>query len=216
MEHAPPQCFFPDDRDERGNCVYRRDLIKVPSCDDHNTNKSTDDTYALWHLASLHGVNKCGEMMHRKLRRMAEHDHAKRNSALMKKLLGETVGISEDGHIAGRADGKRMQQFLCSVARAVYFFETFKKLSVPLKVTNLGNFYRDQEHLNNLHKREAFFDSEMADAPSLGSNPEVFTYSIHEKVEGIIIVRMIFYGTLKHWVYHHPRFLDASTSANIF
>ena len=30
MEHAPPKCFFPEETDEKGTYVFRRDLIKVP------------------------------------------------------------------------------------------------------------------------------------------------------------------------------------------
>ena len=48
-------------------------------------------------------------------------------------------------------------------------------------------------------KREDFFDSEMGDADQNGSNPDVFHYSISEKSEqGIILIRLVFYGTLKH------------------
>lgn len=216
MEHAPPRCFFPEAADDKGNCRFRKDLIKVPSCDKHNTEKSGDDTYAVWHLAGLKGVNHCGEMVHAKLHRMAKHDREKRNGAFIKRLMAEAIGVSTSGDLAGRLDGERMQRFLCSAARALYFYETFKKLTVPLKVTNLSNCYQDHEHLEKLLKRERFFESEMNSAPILGANPEVFSYSIREKANGTVLLQMTFYGTLKYWVFYKPELNDVTSSAKSF
>lgn len=50
-EHVPPKSFFP----KKGNKDYRRNLIKVPSCDLHNSDKSKDDEYV---RALLVGVSK--------------------------------------------------------------------------------------------------------------------------------------------------------------
>ena len=44
-EHVPPSCFFPEFKDLGAD--YRRNLITVPSCDDHNLKKSMDDEYIL-------------------------------------------------------------------------------------------------------------------------------------------------------------------------
>jgi hypothetical protein len=205
MEHAPPRCFFPETKDANGHYLFRTNLITVPSCDAHNAEKSGDDAYALWHLAGLDGVNGCGEMMHAKLHRMREHDRDKRGGSFARRLVSESVGFTEDGRVAARADGPRMERFLCSVAQAVYFFETCKKLLVPLRVTNIGNCARDADHLRTLQEREAGFDAEMGECEVLGANPQVFQYSIRQKSNGIILVRMAFYGTLKHWVFHQPK-----------
>src|SRR5947208_14670020 len=53
MAHAPPKCFFPEEKDNSGNYLSSKQLIKVPSCDEHTTKKSNDDVYALWHLDPL-------------------------------------------------------------------------------------------------------------------------------------------------------------------
>jgi hypothetical protein len=52
VEHVPPKCFFPDERDAKGNALYRKQLITVPACDAHNLEKSKDDFYAAFHLTS--------------------------------------------------------------------------------------------------------------------------------------------------------------------
>jgi hypothetical protein len=206
MEHAPPKCFFPEATDPRGTYLYRRDLIKVPSCDLHNTEKSSDDVYALWHLAALDGVNACGGMVHENLlRRIAARDWEERGGALMRRLWSEVNEI-DNGRPVGRLDPGRLIRFLQECAQAVYFFETFRKLALPLRVTNLSNDFRDPAQAEGLRKREEFFDSEMGDSKALGANPDVFHYSICEKPEqGITLIRLVFYGTLKHWIYRHPR-----------
>ncbi|HAL72447.1 MAG TPA: hypothetical protein DCP71_11805 [Verrucomicrobiales bacterium] len=98
-----------------------------------------------------------------------------------------------------------MQEFLCSVARGVYFYEKYEKLIVPLKVTNIGNDFSNFEKNIILKKRERHFDSEIGDAPVLGENPKVFNYSIQVKSNGIKLVRLVFYGNLKYWVFYLPQ-----------
>ena len=45
-EHVPPQCLFPEKKDI-GTEKFRKDLITVPSCELHNTNKSKDDEFLM-------------------------------------------------------------------------------------------------------------------------------------------------------------------------
>ena len=204
MEHAPPQCFFPDDRDAKGNYLYRTNPIKVPSCDKHNTEKSNDDVYALWHLAALDGVNHFGNRIRENmLARVADHDWNRRRGALMKRLLSEISEFDAAGRPIGRCDARRMQTFLVGCARACYFHHTFSKLLLPLKVTNISNDFRDSTRTVSLQERESFFDSEMEDSNVLGSEPDIFNYSIRSKGD-IVIVRLVFYGSLKHWIFYYP------------
>jgi hypothetical protein len=44
-EHVPPKCFFPEIKDLGKD--YRINLIKVPSCDKHNSKTCKDDEYVL-------------------------------------------------------------------------------------------------------------------------------------------------------------------------
>src|SRR6266446_10964088 len=62
-EHVPPLCFFPEEKDAAGQSVYRRELIRVPSCEFHNTRKSDDDLYAAFHLAGTIRGNRCAQLV---------------------------------------------------------------------------------------------------------------------------------------------------------
>ena len=123
----------------------------------------------------------------------------------MKRLLAGVFEFDEAGRPVGRCDGPRMQKFLISCTRALYFYETFEKLLLPLKVTNISNDFRDSQHTESLRERERFFDSEVGNAEIKGSEKDVFNYSIKEISEkDIKLIRLVFYGTLKHWVYYYP------------
>ena len=43
VEHIPPQCLFPEQKDLPDGIDLRKQLLTVPSCDKHNSKKSQDD-----------------------------------------------------------------------------------------------------------------------------------------------------------------------------
>src|SRR5690606_5165349 len=57
-EHVPPQCIFPEKKD--ANQDLRKNLITVPSCEEHNQRKSHDDQFLMVSLAGLIGNNSIG------------------------------------------------------------------------------------------------------------------------------------------------------------
>jgi hypothetical protein len=204
-EHAPPRCFFPEDKDEKGDSIYRKSLIAVPSCNAHNTEKSGDDIYAAWHVAGASGTNACAKSVASTiLQRSSKRDWEERDGRLMKRILREAKEFMESG-VVMHVDGPRMVRFMQQCARAVYFFATLNKLKVPLRVTNLTNDPRNPAKRGEQKEREEFFDGEMRGAPSYGENAEVFTYSIREgHGDDVVLIRLLFYGSQKFWVYYHP------------
>src|SRR6185312_15429445 len=58
-EHVPPICLFPEKKDLYG-IDFRQNLITVPSCDEHNAKKSSDDEFLLSVIASVVGNNGVG------------------------------------------------------------------------------------------------------------------------------------------------------------
>ena len=49
-EHVPPKGIFPKKRDLPPGVDLRKQLITVPSCDVHNSEKSLDDEYLMYAL----------------------------------------------------------------------------------------------------------------------------------------------------------------------
>jgi hypothetical protein len=56
-EHVPPQCLFSESKDikEFYQQSFRLNLIKVPSCREHNLKRSKDDEYLMACLAARVG-----------------------------------------------------------------------------------------------------------------------------------------------------------------
>ena len=54
-EHVPPLSFFPEDQ--------RKNLITVPSCEDHNNSNSKDAEYAQNIVTTMFGVNALGQKL---------------------------------------------------------------------------------------------------------------------------------------------------------
>jgi hypothetical protein len=47
-EHVPPKCFYPKQKDLPTGFDFRKNLIKIPSCEQHNSAKSPDDEFLLF------------------------------------------------------------------------------------------------------------------------------------------------------------------------
>ena len=48
VEHVPPKGLFPKSKDLPAGMNLRKQLITVPACDLHNTEKSHDDEYLMY------------------------------------------------------------------------------------------------------------------------------------------------------------------------
>lgn len=59
VEHAPPKCLFPEAKDTPG-ADFRKNLITVPSCIEHNCSKSSDDEFLMVSIAGIVGNNSIG------------------------------------------------------------------------------------------------------------------------------------------------------------
>lgn len=60
VEHVPPRCLFPKASDLGEGVNYRKNLLTVPSCEAHNSEKSKEDEYFLNVITSLNCINEVG------------------------------------------------------------------------------------------------------------------------------------------------------------
>jgi hypothetical protein len=204
-EHVPPLCFFPEEKDSAGVAVYRKNLIKVPSCELHNTAKSSDDFYAAFHLASTIRGNRCAELVRDGvIARTIERDQRERGAALTKRLLAQVRGVVGE-NVYGEVDPRRMVRFLDLCARGVYFYEKLKPLELPLRIANVDFDLPDPARKEQMRVYTESFADEMEGCEHHGSNPDVFKYAICEKPEkGVTMVEMVFFGELYRWAFYHP------------
>ncbi|WP_427501077.1 hypothetical protein ACQE3E_21910 [Methylomonas sp. MED-D] len=199
VEHAPPRCIFPEQKDLQPGENYRVNLITVPSCDEHNTQKSKEDEYLLYILPSTVGVNEVGlnqflTKVQRAIVRKPSLGSQLANNPIPVKIHDTKTNILSDA-VALEIDIGRIQDALEKTARAIYFHHTNKKHMGSLNV--VGNFSLNLQNILLNEQSAALF--EMADVllesqQYYGDNQKVFKYRFVETGK-IGILDLTFYGS---------------------
>jgi hypothetical protein len=196
-EHAPPRCIFPESQDTATGIDYRKNLIKVASCELHNSLKSSDDEYLLHVLAASYTSSHIGLTQFLTKSARAFEKAPGKVAALLSNsepVQLQRVGDSswEDG-LQVNIDANKVDSVIGNCARALYFFETHRKLLSPAKVITGFTMYGDaliQANVTTgIEETKAFFSSH---APR-GKNPDVFWYKYDES-ENTILFLMTFYS----------------------
>lgn len=203
QEHAPPKCIFPVLKDSGGR-DYRKNLIKVPSCDIHNTAKSKDDEYLLSVLALNIVNNQQGnDQATTKVLRAV-----KRSGGLAKALLKDVTPLivqdletkQTEETVGIRVDEERIKSALKQIALAIYYHHYDEKFDglitcyyESLMTLDGDNPVKTNQHWENFRElsNELF-----ADLPEHGENPDIFSYQIREdqEISKPLAMRLKFYG----------------------
>ncbi|MFY9259584.1 MAG: hypothetical protein WAO71_03645 [Gallionella sp.] len=200
VEHAPPKCIFPEIKDTPDERDYRKNLITVPSCNEHNTAKSHDDEYLLFILAASITSSNIGlTQFLTKVKRSAE-----RKPALASKMASNSTPVQifhedkkqwEDA--AGIVvEGARIDATLGKCARALYFYETSRKFFGTVRVITPFTMYSDPSFNNSIASAVATADSFFSSYPLRGENHDVFWYKFEEG-EVTATMLLCFYGSTK-------------------
>ena len=167
-EHVPPKGIFPEDR------MYRKDLIKVPSCDEHNSKKSKLDEYLKFILTAVGGMNELasGVFQGGVMRSFEYRPHLLER--FTPNLQAIQVGNNETGGF--KLDWTRFQSSFGSIVRGLHFHETGKKLTN--KITGAAWAQMLSGNYSSAPFSETIFKAER-DYPAtwLGANPRVFQYA---------------------------------------
>ena len=195
-EHAPPRCIFPEVKDTPSGFDYRKNLITVPSCDEHNTARSKDDEYLLHVLAasvtsSDIGLTQFLTKVSRSLERNPRLIAALPVSDVPTLLYVPHRATLEEAYEVP-ASGTRIDSVISSCARALYYHETERKFSGRVKVVAPFMSYRNVS-LDNVVSVMALAKTHFFSAPSKGENPDVFYYKFEEGPSTGIML-LCFYG----------------------
>ena len=199
VEHVPPRCIFPEMKDS-SNVDYRKNLITVPSCDEHNSLKSKDDEYFFLVLMLTFKSNITGKqhlrtkgvrMITRKPSLFSSVDTVGKNI----RLNNTTGNLVEQGRLL-RIDSVRYERILQHISFALYFheFRTVFSGTYHMLINGLNYFSPGKEEFDQTLEKATndfagFFEltSERAD------NPEIFTYNFSEMVGKRLFLRMRFH-----------------------
>lgn len=200
QEHAPPKCIFPEQKDT-GGIDYRKGLIKVPSCEVHNSAKSSDDEYLMYVLPTSIASNSVGiNQFLTKIKRGIS-----RNPSLAANLVTNAQKVTvhdtkKDVWFEATAiqiNMERVRRVIEMNARAIYYHERKMKFTNPIKVlTNFSLKFNDPK-ANDL--QEKIFDMSeflLKNAEAKGANSDVFAYKM-TRASTIEIIEFTYYGTSK-------------------
>ncbi len=225
-EHVPPKCIFPKLGDVPDGKEYRKNLITVPSCKKHNTEKSGDDQFLWYVLACNLPVNEiAGHLVETRLIRTIE-----RRPALMRSFIQtakpvmlrdeRTNEFFESGAVT--IDPNRLDSVLTHVAKGIYFHHYKGRWKGSLRVIPHFLSYLDGDKaveanrtLEVLYKaQEALFSN----AEFHGENPDVFSYQLvvpENEKQVKVAARLNFYGGCKVTVLYGTSAANHSFKADV-
>lgn len=192
-EHAPPQCLFPEASDVGQD--LRRNLITVPSCDEHNSKKSADDEF-LRAVILLTAADSNKIARHQFLGKFLRG--AERNSKAHSAFFKDKGSISSHKQRVLQLDRNRFDKCIAHLARALFFHTFNSKWSLPIAVAS-PNFHSEvtqEGPVAHLSSQQAIEITQqfLASEPVLGENPEVFVYRLrYDQSSGMFALAGRFY-----------------------
>lgn len=217
-EHVPPRNLFPEDDSKRRS--YRKNLIKVPSCNFHNGMKSDDDEFLMISIAGIVGNNFVGFMhnatkVDRAIKRKSRQFLYK---AIIRNAKNKTVKIEgyEFPVCWGTPDYFRLIDCFRNIAYGLRFHEFktvfFGDVKVLLAFVNYTS-KNTNTFVKFMHKR---FEMEELAEEIKGDNPEVFQYQFCKPDEfGLRSLKLTFYAGTIVYVAFQPIGTELPNNAGI-
>lgn len=188
MEHVPARCFFPEEPE------YRKDLIKVPSCQQHNENTSKDDEYVRNIICMSIGNNSVAfKQFIDKVIKSFQHSPALQSQTLHN---SQKVYVEEEQCLqqtfAFQIDRDRFDKVMKKIGYALYYHEYNKVWQHGLLIAtdNLLDANMQPDELGGVIR---IFRPLLKVPVFNGKNPKVFQYKFAETEEGEVILWMKFY-----------------------
>lgn len=203
-EHVPPRCLFPEKKDLPEGVDLRKNLIKVPSCDIHNSAKSQDDEFLLYVLC-MNITNNSVAFRQFATKIMRSYN---RRPGLMKTIINENqevIAIDNSGTafntLMVKADTSRINGCFDKIARALYYVEFGSRFEGYCRFLHDWMIKPDSKFnvvVKDGDKERSAVDhvkSYFSSLDHMGSNPSVFRYRFEEPdSRGLIALSMQFYG----------------------
>ena len=198
VEHVPPRGLFPKPKDLPLGVDLRKELITVPSCDVHNAAKSQDDEYLMYALVfGIQNNPTAGAQVKSKIARALDENpgvaRLMTRHHMPVQVEDTTTGACQNT-LALKIDMQKINQAFDHIGRALHFHHFESKWigniqSIPLFLLELDG-ESAQEHNASLVSLGTHMGTLLANEPSHGANPKVFTYKVI-KVESHLQVAML-------------------------
>jgi hypothetical protein len=210
-EHAPPLCFYPKAKDlSAGAPDLRRNLITVPSCDDHNNPKSQDDEYTACAIVlNAEGSGLALESLASRWIRVL----LRNEGALGRRLFAQSrPAVTTDGKDTQLVvyERHRVDRVMQMCTRALFFHDHDWKRRWPEHCTVQSPHFlhrdgREAPMTPHLFEMDRAFDQlerqRFPAAVRRGPHPQVFFYQWVEDKCGTVMMRLVFYGGFKFFAH---------------
>jgi|24_taG_2_1085349.scaffolds.fasta_scaffold01737_3 hypothetical protein len=205
MEHVPPKVFFPDKKYSHNDINHRQELITVPSCDVHNSNKSHLDEYLFVIMAINILANENGQ--HLALNKAVDKI-IKRKPKLFKEVLGSAQEVLVDEYGLGELqstfafefDKNKLDECFDYISRGIYFHHFQKNYEGKVKSRYQFVVSLDSDSVTTNKKLEEyrqFVKERLNNIEKHGQNTEVFYYKVLEEGSDKVFFQLSFYESLK-------------------
>ena len=188
-EHVPAKCFFPEDS------AYRKQLITVPSCNEHNENTSKDDEYVRNVITIFYQNNPIAfqQFMNKVVKSLSRD----------KSLAGILHKIQTPQGIvpAIEIDRPRLDKVIRKMAYALYYNEFKKPWNRKLIVFSKHLVFKNLE-TDDFSKLIHFAENNLPNSSFDGKNPTVFKYNLFKLDTGDenSVIRIVFYEGFTFWI----------------
>jgi hypothetical protein len=221
QDHIPPRCFFPKKKHLPSNSPdYRKNLITVPSCLEHNNSRSKDDEY----LAAIIAMNSESDIAFTMFTSKWVQSLLRREGILGKRIFSTARSarvIKRKNNIlipyetlAITYEINRIYRVIESIARGLFYIESgysekWLKNCIVMSPNFLNRdltYAKDYYKLNQLE--QAFVHGEEFQNLELtkkGTQPNIFYYQFFKSQDREFLVRMVFYGDFTFFVFLKER-----------
>ena len=203
-EHVPPLCLFPEEKDIK-TTIFRNNLITVPSCDTHNSRKSSDDEFLMGCLAGIVGNNVIGFFhAHTKVRRSLQRKGRDYIHELMKDIKEINLKSAKNFEfpvLVGQPDLQRLHSCFKHISYGLFFHKFGKRFigQVHIIIDFITYENPKAEQYKLLCRKR--FELEPNKPKKEGTSPEIFRYEFIDPDEfGMIAMGMTFYEGAKVFV----------------
>lgn len=199
-EHVPPKCIFPEKKDLPEGFDFRKNLIKVPSCDTHNSHKSQDDEYLMFILScTLQGNEHKDNHFISKIMRAIErkpHVYSSFMSNLKPIYLRDESGIMQES-ACFKVNLERFDNIMQHLSCGLYYHHYKKKWVGGFKIFTNAFVEIDAHNAPEVNKTiqdvNARVSKAFSDSISFGENNKIFQYKLVSNDKNQHAINMVFY-----------------------
>lgn len=198
-EHVPPKCLFPEQKDIKID--LRKNLITVPSCDEHNSKKSDDDEFLLICLAGSARGNLIGffHFLSKGVKAIS-----RKHDGFLDQILKDAKNtnlVDKNGNVLKALKGvmnvKRLNKCFENITYGLFFKEHNSIFKGEIRILNGFSEIESNNHESLIKLIEYTFENDKSKHQEKGENKDVFSYQFTDPDKfGLISLRLCFYGTL--------------------